>query len=102
MVDIGHELLRVLLPHGELCRLCFLSLSITSNELFATCWNPTVGAFRCYSVLNTLPLIFLKNKKKKKIKKLRLLKWYLNYLNWPNSHVRTVDVQQILMFVRLV
>ena len=37
MVDIGHELLRVLLPQEELYRLCF-SLSITSNELFATCW----------------------------------------------------------------
>ena len=32
---IGHELLRVLLPQGNLCRLC-LSQSITSNKLFAT------------------------------------------------------------------
>ena len=34
---LGHELLRVLLPKGELCRLCFAE-SITSNEFFATCW----------------------------------------------------------------
>ena len=42
-----------------------------------------VGAFGCCSVLNTLPLIFLKNKNIK----LRPLKWYLYYSNWFNRHV---------------
>ena len=54
---IGHGLLKVLLPQGELCRLCF-SLHITSKDFLQHVGHLVVGAFGCYSVLNTLPLFF--------------------------------------------
>ena len=67
---------------GEFCRLCF-SYSITSNELFATCWpSGGWGVWVLQRVKYVNPHL-----KKKIIKKLRLLKWYLNYLKLLNSRV---------------
>ena len=74
---LGHELLRVLPPpQGELSRLCFKAWHLTSFSQLVG--HLAVWAFGCCSVLNTLSLIFLKNKKNK----IRLLKWYLYYSNW--------------------
>ena len=61
---LGRELLRVLLPPpmGELCRLCFFK-SMTSNELFATCWpSGGLGVWVLQRVKYVIPHFFLKNK----------------------------------------
>ena len=74
---LGHELLKVLLPTSE----NFV------DYIFLKAWHLTsflqhvghlaVGAFWCYSVLNTLPLMFLKNKNIKS----KTVKMVLDYSN---------------------
>ena len=98
---IGYELLRVLLPlRGYFVDYVFhKAYHLTS---FLKLVSPlATGAFGCYSVLITLPVIFFY---KNKIMSLRLLRWYLNSSNWLNSHIiiRTVNSLHIMMFVNVI
>ena len=54
---LGHELLRVLLPQGNFVDYVFLKVEHLTSFLQHV-GHLAVEAFGCYSVLNTLPLIF--------------------------------------------
>ena len=70
---IGHELLRVLLPQVELCRLSMFFLKVKHLTTFLQhVGHLAVGAFWCYSVLITFTLILFE-KQKFKIKDIKMV-----------------------------